>query len=91
MNKRIRYSKTRNGVLVSRRNFTTNTQQTVVVELNTADKKFRIVDATTGVEVSTGGNTRNISVLKIQAKKGLMALGVEFADETRNRGEVSAT
>ncbi len=91
MNQRIRYQKTRSGILTSRRNFTTSAGQTVSVELNLNDKKYRIVDATTGAEVATGGNTRNVSVLKIQAKKGLVNLGVEFAEETRNRGVVLAS
>ncbi len=85
-NVRIRYNKIVNGVTVSRRNFTTKEGQTVVAELNLNAKKFRILDASTGAEVASGGNTRNLSVLKIQCKRALTGLGVEFADEVRNRG-----
>lgn len=86
MNQRIRYSKSRSGVLQSRRNFVTKDGQEVVVELDLNSKRYRILDSSTGTEVTTGGNTRNISVLKIQAKKGLTGLGVQFAEESRNRG-----
>ena len=85
MNQRIRYSKTRSGVLQSRRNFITGSGQEVIVELDLNTKRYRILDSVSGIEVATGGNTRNVSVLKIQAKRGLTNLGVEFADETRTR------
>ena len=85
MNQRIRYNKVRNGVLLSRRNFTTATGREVNVELDLNIKKYRILDSVSGEQVATGGNTRNVAVLKIQAKRGLTDLGVSFADETRNR------
>lgn len=84
-NKRIRYAKTKQGILTSRRNFTTASGSEVIVELDLNNKKYRILDASSLTEVTSGGNTRNTSVLKIQAKKGLMTLGVAFADETRER------
>ncbi len=84
-NKRIRYAKVRQGVLISRRHFTTNAGVEVLVELDLNNKKYRILDSVSSAEISTGGNTKNISVLKIQAKKGLTALGVTFAEESRNR------
>ncbi len=87
MNTRIRYQETAPGVLTSRRLFTLDNGTEVKVELNLNEKKFRIIDAVTGFDIATGGNTKNISVLKIQSKKGLTALGVEFGDESRNRGE----
>jgi hypothetical protein len=90
-NKRIRYNKVRNGVLLSRRNFVTGGGREVNVELDLANKKYRILDSASGEQVATGGNTRNTSVLKIQAKRGLTDLGVTFADEVRVRGaEVAA-
>lgn len=85
MNQRIRYSKARTGILQSRRNFITGSGQEVMVELDLNSKRYRILDSVSGAEVSVGGNTRNVSVLKIQAKRGLTTLGVEFADETRTR------
>lgn len=88
MNQRIRYNKVRNGVLLSRRNFTTNIGQEVNVELDLNAKKYRILDSVSGELISTGGNTKNVSVLKIQAKRGLTTLGVVFADETRKRESV---
>lgn len=87
-NTRIRYSKVSQGVLKSRRHFVTSTGVEATVELNLATKQYRIVDAVSGFELASGGNTTNLSVLKIQAKKGLVELGVEFADEVRNRGNV---
>lgn len=88
MNQRIRYHKSRSGILQSRRNFITSGGQEVIVELDLNVKKFRILDSVSGVEVASGGNTRNVSVLKIQAKRGLTVLGVEFAEESRNRIEL---
>ena len=86
MSLRIRYQKTRNGVLTSRRNFTINTGQEVKVELDLNSKKYRILDSVTGEEVvPASGNTRNNSVLKIMAKKRLAGLGVVFGDEKRER------
>lgn len=85
-NTRIRYQEDKSGVLQSRRRFTTASGQEVLVELDLNQKKYRVLDSTTGVEVVSGGNTRNVSVLKIQAKRGLTELGVAFADETRERG-----
>lgn len=85
MNQRIRYNKVAVDKLVSRRTFATSSGSEVVVELNLAQKKYRVLDASTSQELASGGNTRNVSVLKIQAKQGLKELGVEFADETRNR------
>lgn len=84
-NTRIRYQQTKPGVLQSRRRFTTSTGQEILAELDLNQKKYRVLDSVTGAEVASGGNTRNISVLKIQAKRGLTALGVEFTDETRVR------
>lgn len=86
-NKRIRYSMSGPGLLRSRRHFTTSAGQEVLVELNLNTKKYRILDSSTQAEVvPNSGNTKNLAVLKIQAKKGLEALGIVFADETRNRG-----
>lgn len=86
MNQRIRYGKPQGGRLQSRRNYTTATGREVNVELDLNTKTYRIKDAASGEQVATGGNTKNIAVLKIQAKRGLTDLGVSFADETRNRG-----
>lgn len=86
MNQRIRYSNARNGVLTSRRNFVTGAGREVNVELDLTNKKYRILDSSSGEQVATGGNTRNVSVLKIQAKRGLTELGVSFQEETRERG-----
>lgn len=85
MNQRIRYSKVTDDRLMSRRTFATAAGQDVVVELNLGQKKYRVLDASTQVEIASGGNTRNVAVLKIQAKRGLKELGVQFADETRDR------
>lgn len=85
MNQRIRYRTVKPGLLMSRRNFTTQTGQEVVVELNLETRQYRVLDSVSGDVVATGGNTRNKSVLKIQAKQGLTALGVSFAEETRTR------
>lgn len=85
MNQRIRYNKVTDDRLISRRTFSTGSGSEVVVELNLGQKKYRVLDAVTQTEISSGGNTRNVAVLKIQAKRGLKELGVQFADETRDR------
>jgi len=90
-NQRIRYQKTAQGVLQSRRYFLTKAGQEVYVQLDLNGKKYRILDSSSGVEVTSGGNTRNISVLKIQAKKGLTGLGVEFMEEKRDRSGATPT
>jgi hypothetical protein len=91
MSQRIRYQRTQPGVLVSRRNFMTADGQEVKVELNTNEKKYRILNSVTGDEVvSATGNTRNTSVLKIQAKRGLSDLGVIFTEEKRVRTEADS-
>lgn len=82
-NTRIRYMETPEGKLISRRRFTTKYGNAVFVELDPQNKKFRVIDATNGSELMTGGNTRNLSVLKIQTKRTLMELGVTFNEETR--------
>jgi hypothetical protein len=88
-NIRIRYQTIKPGVLQSRRRFTTATGQEVLVELDLNQKKYRVLDSVTGVEVASGGNTKNLSVLKIQSKRGLTALGVTFAEETRTRSDLT--
>ena len=86
VSQRIRYQKTRNGILTSRRNFTITSGQEVRVELDLNSKKYRILDSVTGEEiVPASGNTKNISVLKIQSKRALSALGVQFVEEKRDR------
>jgi hypothetical protein len=87
VNTRIRYNKPNNGVLRSRRHFTTLAGREVVVELDLNQKKYKVLDSMSGEEVLSGGDTVNPSVLKIQAKQGLMNLGVSFSDETRTRGQ----
>jgi hypothetical protein len=82
---RIRYQKMKNGMLQSRRMFITGSGQEVMAELDLANKRYRIVDSVSGAEVASGGNTRNLSVLKIQTKRGLTNLGVVFEEEKRDR------
>ena len=86
MSQRIRYQKVRPGVLLSRRHYTTQSGQSVMVELDLLNKKYRILDSVSSDDVvPPTGTTKNNSVLKIQAKKGLESLGVTFAEETRDR------
>lgn len=86
MNQRIRYQSVQGtSVLKSRRVFKTADGKDVSIELDTASLKFTVRDSITGEPVLNGGNTRNLSVLKIQAKNGLQSLGVQFAAEARNR------
>lgn len=96
-NTRIRYRSIGDGILASRRVFTValdGVDTDVVVILDTDLMRFKIVTVVDDVdsdsmEILRGGNTKNISVLKIQAKKGLRELGYEFGTETRARGVAS--
>jgi len=91
MSQRIRYAEVAPGILKSRRLFLTSSGQEVQVELDLQNKKYRILDSVTGAEVvSATGNTKNRSVLKIQAKRGLTQLGVSFIEEKRDRGNQSS-
>ncbi len=83
MSQRIRYNKTGVNVLTSMRNFMTGAGVEVKVELDLTAKKYRILDAVTLGELTSGGNTRNVAVLKIQAKRCLAELGVQFNKESR--------
>lgn len=86
---RIRYTKDGN-LLSSRRVFSVNLNDSEIsakVILNTDSMTFTIVDSATDEVLLTGGRTKNLAVLKIQAKEGLKELGYEFSSEVRNRGE----
>lgn len=87
MNKRIRYVKTNNPeVLESVRSFLnrkTNVSYRVVLDLT--NKRFRILNAADNAVVMEAGKTRNVAVLKIQAKTALSSLGIDFSEEKRNR------
>lgn len=85
-NSRIRYAKVEDGITRSRRYYLTSEGKQVFVVLNLNEKKYQIQDSVTGDVVATGGDTVNVAVLKIQAKQGLTALGVEFSGEKRTRG-----
>lgn len=85
-NSRIRYNKVEDGITRSRRHFLTNEGKQVFVVLNLNEKKYQILDSVTGDVISSGGDTVNSAVLKIQTKQALTALGVVFSGENRNRG-----
>ena len=73
-----------NVMAMSKQNFMLNGRElTIYLYIN--DFKFEIVDAN-GAVVTKGGNTKNVAVLKKQAKRALARLGYEFGAETRNRG-----
>lgn len=84
-NMRIRYDEQADGKLRSKRTITTTQNGAVFVELDLSNKKFVILDSMTLAPIFHGGNTSNISVLKIQAKEALETLGAEFVSERRNR------
>jgi len=81
---RIRYNKVVNGTCRSRQFFNTSINETVFVVLDFNTFKFRILDANDSTPLVEGGNTKNKSVLKIQAKRALEKLGVKFNDEERS-------
>ncbi len=89
MNTRIRYKETAPGILTSRRLFTTAAGQEVVVQLDLENKQYLVLDSVSKAVVASGGKTRNKSVLKIQSKAALVALGVPFEAEARDRANTA--
>lgn len=91
-NTRIRYEKVDDNTLTSRRVFElpiNNGTESIVI-LDTLNMKFSITDID-GKVLASGGNTKNLAVLKIQAKNGLRELGYEFGSETRIKAVASST
>jgi len=80
---RIRYIKTsKSGVVRSTRKFHIGVSQyEVVLDFNTMQFILREINTEEKVK---GGKTKNIAVLKKQAKRGLEKLGYIFEDENRN-------
>jgi len=93
-NTRIRYNKV-GSTLTSRRIFSLVVDGNMVdakVVLDTNDMTYTVINLSDNSSViGTGDNTKNLSVLKIQAKDALRELGYEFGAETRNRGVASNT
>lgn len=89
-NTRIRYKKIGPELLKSVRVFNVE-GMALSVTLNTEEKRYMIVDENAGEEITNGGKTKNLAVLKIQAKKALTELGVNFGEESRNRGTTTDT
>lgn len=87
-NTRIRYLTNDKGLLISTRVFAINDVAYKVI-LNTTTFKYVIQDAVKGIIVAEGGNTKNVAVLKIQAKRALTKLGYTFQDEKRPRSGTS--
>lgn len=86
-NKRIRYAKSENGTLKSRRNYSLPDNRQVSVVIDPIALSYSIVDAAdlSQVVLSRSGETRNLAVLKIKSKSGLEELGVVFSDDVRVR------
>jgi hypothetical protein len=82
-NTRIRYLNT--NPLKSVRVFTVG-DKALRVSL-TDNLKYVITDENTGTVVAEGGKTKNLAVLKIQAKNALKSLGVDFGEEKRDRSD----
>lgn len=97
MSVRIRYAASELGEALkkSQRVFKAGKKSFYVV-LNEDSMHFIIFDADSKEVVSSGGNTTNKTVLRLQAKKALEQLGVKFAGENRknkhlmSRGEAEA-
>lgn len=86
MFKRIRYSKNGDS-LVSIKSFQhDNNGSRYRVTLTSSSKSFSIVDETIDKEVLKGAvlkDSEDLHRLKIEAKKGLISLGIQFADDVR--------
>lgn len=84
MSTRIRYSKNE-GVLTSIRVFPLGSDITARVVLDTTNMSFIIEDVNTGNVLRAGGKTKNLTVLKNQARRAIMELGAGLVQEHRNR------
>ncbi len=84
MSTRIRYIKYENdpNMLKSMRNYRTKMGDAFVL-LHTVSMQMNVVHAENGTVLASGGDTKNLAVLKIKAKKALASLGVEFSKEER--------
>lgn len=84
MNTRIRYEKSELGkILKSVRNFQTIDNLSVSVTLDLNNMSFIVKNVDTNEVVFNGGDTRNETILKRQAKSALASLGVNFEPENR--------
>lgn len=90
MKTRIRYNSD-NNLLISRQTFTGSNYTPYRIVLDKENLSYKIMNAATDEIVTTGGNTKNLTVLKSKAKNALVSLGVEFDTETRDRTTASST
>lgn len=80
MRLRIRYEY-EGPIGISRQTFNVKGQDVRVV-IHVEEFYFELVNSQ-GEALVSGGNTKNIAVLKRQAKRALKKLGYEFGDEDR--------
>lgn len=84
---RIRYSKLDDNKMKSVKTFnhTTNGARYDVI-LNVTDSQWLVLDAQSGL-VAASGHQTSLHKMKIEAKKSLAALGIEFSKEQRDTSE----
>lgn len=85
-NTRIRYTKQSDGMLQSVRSIEIDQEPgRVFVKLDVDNFKFYILEPNTMSVLVEGGKTKNLAVLKRQAKRMLTQLGASFGEEKRNK------
>lgn len=84
-NTRIRYSRQEDGNLISKQYFKIGDESYRIL-LYEKVFKFAILNSL-GFPIFFGGNTQNLAVLRIQAKKALEDLGFKFEKEEREYAE----
>lgn len=91
MSTRIRYGASElDPVLKKSKKFFDAKGKKYYVVLNEDSFHYVILDAKSKEVVRSGGNTKNKTVLRNQAKKALVDLGVTFDGETRNKKVLEA-
>lgn len=83
INTRIRYAKANEEGLLKSVRFFSNGITTLYIEIDTKMMQFFIRDARSHEAVASGGSTKNLAVLKIQAKNALTAMKIIFQNERR--------
>lgn len=76
-------------MIKSMRNYRVRNGRDAYVILHTVSMQYNVVDAENGTVFASGGDTKNLAVLKIKAKKALADLGASFSKETREKDKLT--
>lgn len=81
--KRIRYSKNSSGNLISvKKLYHPTNGARYEVQLDLVERQWLILDDASGM-VAASGHNNSLAMMKIEVKRALAVLGIEFENETR--------